>query len=205
MWFKSGRYVCMTLRLVLCLVAAIALCQAGCSKRSEGGSRPGGRGGGAPAVPVRLAKAEQKTTAIEVASFGTVEALANVDIKAQVSGILTGVHFTEGQMVKKGDLLLSIDPREREVALKVAQANLAGHEAQLKNAESETTRQTELLEKGFTSQDEYDKATTAVEMLRASVSADKAAIENATLLLDYCSIRSPWTVAPGACTCTRAT
>ena len=191
MRLKSRRYACMALRLVLCLAAAIALCQAGCSKRSEGGSRPGGRGGGAGAVPVKLAKAEQKTTAIEVTSFGSVEAFANVDIKAQVTGILTGVHFTEGQMVKKGELLLSIDPRERQVALKVAQANLAGHEAQLKNAESEKTRQTQLLEKGFTSQDEYDKATTAVETLQASVSADEAAIDNATLLLDYCSIKSP--------------
>ncbi len=178
-------------RLVLYLAAAIVLCQIGCSKRSEGTSRRGGPNGGAPAVPVRLAMAQQKTTAIEAASFGTVEPYANVDIKAQVTGILTGVHFTEGQMVKKSDLLLSIDPRQPQVALQAAKANLEGHKAQLKNAESEAARQTQLLQKGFTSQDEYDKAVTAVETLKAAVSADEAAIGSAALQLDYCSIRSP--------------
>jgi membrane fusion protein, multidrug efflux system len=188
---KSGRWGCVAMRLVLCLTAALTLCQTGCSKRSDGTSRRGGPGGGPPAVPVMLGTVQQKTTAIEVANFGTVEAYANVDIKAQVGGILTGVHFTEGQMVKKGDPLLSIDPREPQVALKAAQATLAGHEAQRKNAESEAARQTQLLQKGFTSQDEYDKAVTAVETLRAAVSADNAAIDSATLQLDYCSIRSP--------------
>jgi len=101
------------------------------------------------------------------------------------------VHFTEGQPVKKGDLLLSIDPRETQAALKLAQANLQKNEAQLKNTEKETARQTELLNKGFTSQDEYDKSTTLVETFRAAVAADKASVENAQLQLDYCSICSP--------------
>jgi multidrug efflux system membrane fusion protein len=143
------------------------------------------------AVPVTTAKAQQKTTAVEVRSFGSVEAYANVELKAQVTGVLTQVHFTEGQMVKKGDMLLSIDSRQPEAALKMAQANLEKDQAQLKNAEREAARQTELFQKGFTSQDIYDQAMTAVEMLRAAINADKAAIENAALQLDYCSIRSP--------------
>jgi multidrug efflux system membrane fusion protein len=95
------------------------------------------------------------------------------------------------QMVKKGDLLLSIDPRQPQAALKAAQANLEKDDAQLKNVEKEAARQTELLHKGFASQDEYDASITAVETLRAAVKADKAAVENAALQLDYCSIRSP--------------
>jgi len=143
------------------------------------------------AVPVMVAPVEQKTTSVEIGSFGTVEAFASVELKTQITGVLTGVHFIEGQMVKKGDLLLSIDPRQPQAALKAAQANLEKDDAQLKNAEKEAARQTELLHKGFASQDEYDASITAVETLRAAVKADKAAVENATLQLDYCSVRSP--------------
>jgi multidrug efflux system membrane fusion protein len=161
----------------------------GCSKRPAQGQPA--KTEGQMAVPVMVAPVEQKTTSVELGSFGTVEAYASVEVKTQITGILTGVHFTEGQMVKKGDLLLSIDPRQSQAALKAAQANLEKDEAQLKNAEKEAARQTELLHKGFASQDEYDKSATAVETLRAAVNADKAAVENAVLQLDYCSIRSP--------------
>jgi len=142
-------------------------------------------------VPVTVASVQQKTTPIAVSSFGTVEACSSVDVKAQVTGILTQVHFTEGQMVKKGDLLLSIDPRQPQATLKMVQANLAKNEAQLKNADREAARQAELYEKGFAAQDLYDQTVTAVETLRAAVEADKATVENAALQLDYCSIRSP--------------
>jgi multidrug efflux system membrane fusion protein len=73
----------------------------------------------------------------------------------------------------------------------MAQANLERDQAQLKNAEREAARQTELLRKGYAAQDIYDQAMTTVETLRAAVGADQAAIENASLQLDYCSIRSP--------------
>jgi multidrug efflux system membrane fusion protein len=176
-------------RLILYILAAALLVLGSCSKRPAAKQPPGTQGG--PAVPVKVAPVEQKTTAIEIKSFGNVEAYANVEVKAQVTGVLMQVHFTEGQMVKKGDLLLSIDPRQSQAALKMAQANLERDEAQLKNAEKEAARQTELFKKGYASQDALDKSVTAMETLRAAVSADKAAIENAALQLDYCSVRSP--------------
>jgi membrane fusion protein, multidrug efflux system len=177
--------------LVVVAILMCALCLGGCAKRSaaKSGQRPRGEGG-AP-VPVTVAPVGQKTTPITVASFGTVEACAEVEVKAQVTGILMQVHFTEGQMVKKGDLLLSIDPRQPQATLKMAQANLEKDQAQLKNAEREAARQTELLQKGYASQDISDQTTTAVETLRAAVNADKAAVENVALQLDYCSICSP--------------
>jgi multidrug efflux system membrane fusion protein len=140
---------------------------------------------------VTVATVQQRTTPVAVPSFGTVEAYADVEVRAQATGILEQVHFTEGQMVKKGDRLLAIDPRQPQANLKLAQANLEKDQAQLKNAEREAARQTELLQKGFASQDVYDQAITSVETLQAAVSADKAAIENAALQLDYCSICSP--------------
>ncbi len=192
---RCGRWTHPGWRPALALMAVLALCSAGCSKRPQAqgapGGRGGGRGGGAAPVPVRLATAEQKTTNIEVASFGTVEPYANVDIRARVSGLLTGVHFTEGQMVKKGDKLLSIDPCQPEVALKAAQASRQGHAAQLENAKKEAARQTELLQKGYAAQDVYDQSLTEVETLKAALSADDAAIANAALQLSYCTITSP--------------
>jgi len=174
--------------MVLC---AGLLCLGGCEKRSVAKPAKGPRGEGGAAVPVTVAAVEQRTTPVAVASFGTVEACADVEVRAQVTGILEQVHFTEGQMVEKGDRLLSIDPRQPQANLKLAKANLEKEQAQLKNAEREAARQTELLQKGFASQDVYDQAQTSVETLRAAVNADQAALENAALQLDYCSICSP--------------
>ncbi|MCU0913859.1 MAG: efflux RND transporter periplasmic adaptor subunit [Planctomycetes bacterium] len=174
---------------VLVVGVGSLLLAAGCPKQSA--AKQGPRSEGGPAVPVTTAAVVQRATAVTVPSFGTVEACADVEVKAQVTGILVQVHLTEGQMVKKGDLLLSIDPRQPQANLKMARANLERDQAQLKNAEREAARQTELLQKGYASQEIYDQAMTAVETLRAAVSADQAAIENAALQLDYCSIRSP--------------
>lgn len=182
-------------KVVLVILVAATVAAAGlflfssCSKRPI--ARQQARAENNPGVPIMVSTVQQKETSIEIGSFGNVEAYASVDVKAQVTGILTRVHFTEGQMVKKGDLLLSIDPRQPQAALSMAQANLERDQAQLKNAEKEAARQTELFQKGIASQDDYDNSTTAVDVLRAAVSADKAAIENAALQLDYCSIRSP--------------
>ena len=115
----------------------------------------------------------------------------SVTIKSQVAGILTAVHFKEGQEVNKGDLLASIDSRRFDAAIKMAQGTLEKDEAQLKNAEKEASRQTELLKKGYASQNDYDNSVTAMGVLKATVDSDKAAVENAAVQLDYCLIRSP--------------
>ena len=188
-WAMSRRNLVGGASPTLLIGAVCLLMLSGCAKKSP--AKQGPRSGGGAAVPVAVATVQQRTTPVAVASFGTVEAYADVEVRAQVTGILEKVHFTEGQMVKRGDLLLSIDPRQPQATLKMAQANLEKDEAQFKNAEREAARQTELLQKGFASQDVYDQAITAVEMLRAAVSADRAAIENGSLQLDYCSITSP--------------
>jgi multidrug efflux system membrane fusion protein len=167
-------------------IAVLAVVLAGCSKKTPNAPAPNSQ-----AVPVLTATVEQKTVPIEISGFGIVENYATVSLKTQITGILTDVNFTEGQMVKKGDLLLKIDPRPFEAALKLARANLAKDTVQLKNADKEASRQKELLEKGFASQNEYDNATTAAEALRAAVDADKAAVEATELQLEYCTVYSP--------------
>jgi multidrug efflux system membrane fusion protein len=168
----------------LCLYLALAglVFTVSCAKKAPPTKQP-------PLVLV--AKVVQKTIPIEIKNFGCAEAYSTIGVKSQIKGILTEVKFTEGQMVKKDDIILGIDSRPSEAALKAALANLNKDEVQLKNADKEQQRQAELLKKGFVSQETYDQWVTTAEALRAAVEADKAAVESAKLQLEYCTIRSP--------------
>jgi len=142
-------------------------------------------------VPVVAAKVQSLTVPVEIRTFGTVEPYSTVLIRSQVAGVLEKVHFSEGQIVKKGDPLFTIDPRPFQARLKLAQANLAKDQAQLENAQKEAKRIAELFAKGFASQDDNDSAATEVSTFAASIDADKAAAEDAALKVEYCFINSP--------------
>jgi membrane fusion protein, multidrug efflux system len=101
------------------------------------------------------------------------------------------VHFQDGQRVKKDELLFTIDQRPFEAALHQAEANLARDVAEARNAKAEADRRARLLEGGFVSRDEHDQVQTKAVSLEATVKADKAAVENAKLRLQYCYIRAP--------------
>jgi len=143
------------------------------------------------AVPVTIGKVVQKTVPVQLRAIGNVEAYSTVSVKAQVGGELSRIHFREGQDVKKGDILFTIDPRLFEVALKQAEANLARDTAQLENARVEVRRYGELVSKGYVAQQQFDQVQTNAAALEATVLADKAAVENARLQLSYCFIHSP--------------
>jgi multidrug efflux system membrane fusion protein len=104
---------------------------------------------------------------------------------------LVRVHFKEGQDVKKGDLLFTIDPRPYEAALKQAEANLERDLAQAKNAQVDARRYEFLIQKGVVARQQYDKFRTDADALEATVLADRAVVENAKIQLSYCSIHSP--------------
>ncbi len=146
---------------------------------------------GSEAVPVAVAAVVQKTMPVQVSAIGTVEAYSTVSVKAQAGGELTGVHFKEGQDVKEGDLLFTIDRRPFEVQLRQAEANLARDMAQAKNAEVQAQRYADLVKEGVVAREQYDQIQANADALEAAVRADKAAVENAKLALGYCSIRSP--------------
>ena len=93
-----------------------------------------------PPVPVTAAAVIQKTVPVQLNAIGNVEAYSTVSVKSQIGGILNRVHFKEGQDVRKGDILFTIDPRPYEAALKQAEANLAKDNAQLENAREEVRR-----------------------------------------------------------------
>ena len=142
-------------------------------------------------VPVTAAAVEQKTMPVELRAFGNVEALATVAIRAQITGLLSKIHVTEGQDVKPGDLLFTIDPRPQQAALQQAEAALVRDRALQQNAAKEAARQKELWQKGLSAEDAWDTARTAAEALMATVQAEEAALTNAQLQLEYCFIHAP--------------
>ena len=144
-----------------------------------------------PAAPVSVAAVEQKTVPLELRVIGTVEAYSTVVVKAQVDGELTAVHFTEGQDVRQGQLLFTIDRQPFEAELKRAEASLARNQAQAQNAQVQAARYTRLVGEGVVAKEQYEDVITNAEALEAAVRADKAAVENAKVKLAYTTISSP--------------
>jgi len=142
-------------------------------------------------IPVTVATAQSKNVPLEIDAIGNVQAFSKVDVKALASGQLSSVSFREGDDVRRGQLLFTIDPRPYQAQLAQAQANLARDEAQLRNAESEASRYAELVKKDYVTREEYEKFTSAAAAARAVVAADRAAIQTSSLQLSYCEIRSP--------------
>jgi multidrug efflux system membrane fusion protein len=165
----------------------------GSGGRGQGRGAGQGRGGGRSreAVPVLVTTAVQKSVPVQIRAVGNVEPYATVAVKSQVTGVLTKAHFTEGQDVKQGQLLFTIDPRPLEAAVKQAEANLARDTAQLKNLREQVRRYAELVEKQYVSREQYDQIRTNADAMESVVDADKAALENAKVQLSYCYIYSP--------------
>ena len=145
----------------------------------------------ASAVPVLAALAEQKDVPVQVRAIGGVEAYSTVAVKTQVTGELTGVYFKEGDDVKKGQLLFTLDKRPFEAEVKKQESNLVHDLAQAANARAQQKRYESLVKAGVVSSEAYDQFATAASALDAAVEADRAAVENARVQLQYCSIYSP--------------
>jgi multidrug efflux system membrane fusion protein len=144
-----------------------------------------------PAVPVTVASVFTKDVPVQITSVGNVEAYSTVAVKSRVSGELVGVHFQEGQEVKEGDPLFTIDKAPYEVALKEAQARLERDQALARKARDDVRRNMPLAEKNIVSRQSLDQYVSTAEAAEALVKADQAALENLQLQLGYCSIRSP--------------
>ena len=144
-----------------------------------------------PAVPVVAAVVEQKDMPVQVQAIGSVEAYSMVAVKTQITGQLTKVDFQEGQDVRKGDLLFELDKRPFEADLKKQQANLARDIAQAELAHVQVKRYAALLKEGVIAKEQYDQLQSNGDALDAAVEADKAAVENSRVQLQYCSIYSP--------------
>ena len=145
----------------------------------------------APRVPVTIADVVQKSAPVQVRVIGNVEAYSTVGVKPQITGEIVGVHFTEGQDVKKGQLLFTLDPRPFEADLLRAQANLAQDQAKANNAEAEHLRYSKLVQAGVVAREQAEQMETNHEAMVATVKADRAQVEYARVQLLYTKIYSP--------------
>ena len=167
-------------------MAAFLLLAAGCSnKEAVQAAKP------TAAAPVRIATVASRTMPVELQAIGNVEAISTVSIKAQISGQLMRVHFKEGDFVKKGQLLFTIDRAPFEAALRQAEGTLARDEAQALNSKLDAERYQGLGKQGVASKQQVDAAAAAANAMAATVAADKAAVETAKINLEYTSIYSP--------------
>jgi len=155
-----------------------------------GGARgPGGRGG--PATTVGVATAAQADLPVTLDALGTVVAAATATVRPQVSGVVQKIHFTEGQLVKPGQVLATIDPRPFEMALLQARGQRQRDEAQLESARLILSRYRTLLEQDSIARQEVDTQAALVKQLEGTVMTNKAAEGTAQLNLDYATVRAP--------------
>lgn len=173
-------------KTILPVTAGLALALAG------GCSPPAAVKGVAP-VPVLTAKvvATNVPVLIDPPPVGHVMPVSSVTIRPQIGGVISTVNFREGQEVKKGELLFTIDPRPAQAALTLAKGSLQRDNAQLQNARIQFERDQKLFDQKLISQDVFDTSKAAMDALAGSVAADRAAVNNAELNLQYTEIRSP--------------
>src|SRR6202522_1135086 len=145
----------------------------------------------APAIAVDTAQASRTDVPIFLQGLGTVQAFYTVTVTARVDGELQRVAFTEGQTVRKGDLLAQIDPRPNQAAFDQAVATKVKDEAQLANARRDFERYTKLQPQDLASKQTVDTQRALVDQLAAQLKVDQAVIDNARTQLEYTRISSP--------------
>jgi membrane fusion protein, multidrug efflux system len=174
------------------IVFILSLWTAACSGEAVQSTPPAvGRGGPQNAVPVTTAPVVQKTMPIEIEAIGTVIAASTVAVRAQITGELMSVNFKEGDDVKEGQVLVTLDKRPLEAALQQAQSTLNRDLAQLANAKAQAARYQDLVQRGIVAREQFDQISTTAAALEATVGADRAAVENARLQLGYATIAAP--------------
>lgn len=140
-------------------------------------------------IPVKIASVETTDFPVYLGGLGTVQGFNTVVVRTRVDGQIDTIAFTEGQIVREGDLLAQIDPRPFQAALDQAKAKKAQDEANLANANLDLQRYTKLGE--FATRQQTDTQRSTVQQLSAQIAADDAAISNAQTQLDYTTIKAP--------------
>ena len=144
-----------------------------------------------PAVPVRIVAAESKEASIFIEGLSHVESITSIDIRSRIEGELIGIYFQQGQEVKKGDLLFTVDPKPYEAVLKQAEAILNQNLANLSLAEEKVKRYKSLAKDEYYSQIDYETLQANFAATRALVEQNRAQVDSAKINLDYCWIYAP--------------
>lgn len=198
------------------VLALGALALAGCGQKTDGaaaaaaaasGAAPAGPASGAsgpgpaasaPPVSVTLVRAQKKDVPVLLDSTGTVSPLSSVDVRPQMTSVVAKVHIREGQFVRAGELLFTLDSRADEANVAKVRAQMARDEASLADARRQLARSRELLAQNFVSQGAVDASQAQVDAQTALVASDKAAVDAARLLLSYARITAPGAGRVGA-------
>ncbi|HRE81625.1 MAG TPA: efflux RND transporter periplasmic adaptor subunit [Opitutaceae bacterium] len=185
----------MKIRWIFLIIALVAiagfLAWRTAGKKPTGGASKGGGGGAGRTVAVVPVDVIQKDVPIWLSGLGNVQAYNTVTLRPQVNGTLQEINFTEGQMVKAGDVLARIDPRSYQSALDKALAGKANNDAQLANARLELTRVRALVESEAEGKRLLEQQQAQVAQFEAMVKGDEAAIAAAQLDLDFTYVRAP--------------
>jgi RND family efflux transporter MFP subunit len=144
-----------------------------------------------PPVSVATVKALRRDVAVQLNTTGTVTPLTSVDVRSQVSSTIRQVHFKEGEFVKAGQLLFTLDARTDEANTAKARAQQAKDAASLSDAQRQLARAKQLLAQNFVSQGAVDTAQALVDTAAATVAADKAAVDASQVALSYARIVAP--------------
>ena len=168
--------------------AASAVSGAGSSAANAG---PAGPAASAPPVVVTTVRAQQRDLPVLITATGSVAPLASIDVRPQTTNLVAQVHVKEGQFVKAGQLMFTLDARADEANVAKARAQLSKDEAALADAQRQLKRSQELLAQNFISQGALDTNQTNVQSQIAAVAADKAALDAVRLALSYTRITAP--------------
>jgi multidrug efflux system membrane fusion protein len=142
-------------------------------------------------VPIDVGQAVAKPMPVQVQALGTVTPIATVTIKPRIDSEIVSVHFADGALVNKGDLLFILDARAIEAQIRQVEGNIERDKAQIEGADRDVKRYTDLVAKGATPIVNLDNAKTAASTFRGALKADQGALENLKVLLSYCTIRAP--------------
>jgi multidrug efflux system membrane fusion protein len=189
-FIKRNRVALLVLAVAAVLIVIVVLIVRHRSQTAATG--PGaGRGGQNGPVAVAVARVTPGDIQIRIPALGTVTTLANVTVRTQITGTLQKIVFTEGQLVRSGDVLAQIDPRPYEAALQTAEGNLRRDQSLLKNARLDLTRYEGLVKEDSIAAQQLDTQRALVDQYVGSIESDEGQVKTAQVNLTYTRIVSP--------------
>ncbi len=168
---------------IVVVLVVMAFVLAGCKKETKAAMA-------APVIPVMVADVMQQDVPVQLMAIGNVEPYSNVQVKSMVTAQVMTVHFTQGQDVKKGQLLFTLDPRSFQADLGKAKGQLAKDMSAAANAAVQAKRYSALFKEGVVAREQFDQMQSSADQFEGVLEADKAAVEASKVNLQYTKIYS---------------